>query len=109
MGDVFSSAGQMSGIGPLANAQDYTKALGVGMGPVASGEQYGQFLQSQQPGLFDKLGTGLEKFGEYNKAFGELMPKQQQLQPLQFMQSRQPIQLQSTDLLALLRNLGGIQ
>lgn len=48
MGAVFGGAdAAMSGIGPLANPTDYTAALGTGMGPVASGQQYGQFLQLQ--------------------------------------------------------------
>ena len=95
-------------MGPVANPQAYTEALGYsGMGPVASGQQYGQFLKSQQPNVFDKLGSSLSSFGEaYGQMRGSMQP-QQQMQFMPMQQQRQPVQLQQANLMDFLSMLGG--
>jgi hypothetical protein len=111
MASIFSSTAPVSGVGPLANAQDYTKALGYqGMGPVASGQQYGQFLQSQQPGIlsqFANAGKSLESFQKAQKTANPLAGQQTMMPMMQLQQQRPTGPLQATDLLSLLSNLGG--
>lgn len=95
-------------MGPVANPQAYTEALGYsGMGPVASGQQYGQFLQSQQPSTLDKIGSSIGNFGEaYGQMRGAMQP-QQQMQWMPMQQQRQPVQLQQANLMDFLSMLGG--
>jgi len=94
-------------MGPVANPQAYTEALGYsGMGPVASGQQYGQFLKSQQPNVLEKANTFLGDLGKSLKT----QQQQQQYQPMQWMQMqpRQPqVQLQQSNLMDFLSMLGG--
>lgn len=63
---------------------------------------------SQGPGLLEQLGSGLagagQSFGAVKKA---LQPQSQPMQMMQLSQGRQPVQLQGTDLLSLLRGMGG--
>lgn len=99
-------------VGPVgSNISDYTSlpnAPGMqGMGPIASGQQYGQFLQSQQPTAMNKLGSSLNSFGEaYGQMRGAMQP-QQQMQFMPMQQQRQPVQLQQANLMDFLSMLGG--
>lgn len=95
-------------MGPMANPQAYTEALGYsGMGPVASGQQYGQFLQSQQPSVLSKLGSGFENFGQAYGDMRKVMQPQQKIEFMPMLQQRQPIQLQQANLMDFLSMLGG--
>jgi len=96
-------------MGPVANPQAYTEALGYsGMGPVASGAQYGQFLeQQQQPSTLDKIGSSIGNFGE---AYGQMRGAMQPQQPMQFnpiIPARPQVQLQQANLMDFLSMLGG--
>lgn len=107
MASIFSPSGPVG-----SNISDYTSlpnAPGMqGMGPIASGEQYGQFLKSQQPGFFSQLGSGLKGAGEAYKNVTKNLQTQQQMQFMPMQQMQRPSgPLQQVDLLSLLRNLGG--
>ena len=98
--------------GPVgSNISDYTSlpnAPGMqGMGPIASGQQYGQFLQSQQPSVLSRIGSGLENFSQAYGDMRKVMQPQQQMQFMPMQQQRQPIQLQQANLMDFLSMLGG--
>ena len=95
-------------MGPVANPQAYTEALGYsGMGPVASGQQYGQFLeQQQQPSTLSQIGTGLSSLGTaYGQMGGNTQPPPMQFNKL--MPARPQVQLQQANLMDFLSMLGG--
>lgn len=106
MAGMFSQAGSVG-----SNIADYTSlpfAPGMeGMGPIASGQQYGQFLQSQQPSFLSQFGSGLSSAGQQFNALNELMGPTQPMQFNQFTPMRQPTQLQQTNLMDFLSMLGG--
>ena len=77
------------------------------MGPVASGQQYGQFLQSQQPSALERFGAGLEKAGKKYKDITSMFQQQQPMQFNQLMPARPQVQLQQSNLMDFLNMLGG--
>jgi len=97
-------------MGPVANPQAYTEALGYsGMGPVASGAQYGQFLeQQQQPSTLSQIGSGLENAAQSFKDVSALMgPTAPPMQFNKLMPARPQVQLQQANLMDFLSMLGG--
>lgn len=63
----------------------------------------------ETPGLFSQLGSGLSNINEKLGAIEKYQPKTEPMQMMQLAPMRQAGPLQSNDLLALLRNLGGLQ
>ena len=95
-------------MGPMANPQAYTEALGYsGMGPVASGQQYGQFLQSQQPSALEQFGAGLQNAGQSYKDISSMFAPQQPMKFNKLMQAQPQVQLQQANLMDFLNMLGG--
>lgn len=98
--------------GPVgSNISDYTSlpnAPGMqGMGPIASGQQYGQFLQSQQPSTLSQIGSGLENAQKGYKDIASMFAPQQPMQFNQLMPARPQVQLQQANLMDFLSMLGG--
>jgi hypothetical protein len=98
--------------GPVgSNISDYTSlpnAPGMqGMGPIASGQQYGQFLQSQQPSTLSQIGSGLSNAGQSYKNISSMFAPQQPMQFNQLMPARSQVQLQQANLMDFLNMLGG--
>jgi hypothetical protein len=107
MAGIFGgSAGPMG-----SNISDYTSlpnAPGMqGMGPIASGQQYGQFLQSQQPSTLSQIGSGLANAGQSYKDISSMLAPQQPMQFNQLMPARPQVQLQQANLMDFLSMLGG--
>jgi len=78
-----------------------------GMGPVADGQQYGQFLQSQQPSALAPFGSGLQNAGQSYKDISSMLAPQQPMQFNQLMPARPQVQLQQSNLMDFLNMLGG--
>jgi len=78
-----------------------------GMGPIASGQQYGQFLQSQQPSTLSQIGSGLSNAGQSYKDISSMFSPQQPMQFNQLMPARPQVQLQQANLMDFLSMLGG--
>jgi len=107
MAGIFG--GQAGPVG--SNISDYTSlpnAPGMsGMGPVADGQQYGQFLQSQQPSALAPFGSGLQNAGQSYKDISSMLAPQQPMQFNQLMPARPQVQLQQSNLMDFLNMLGG--
>ena len=107
MAGIFG--GQAGPVG--SNISDYTSlhnAPGMsGMGPVADGQQYGQFLQSQQSNPLQNIASQAQDFSDtYKSIAGGLMP-QQQMQFNKLTPTQPQIRLQQQDLLSGVRGMGG--
>jgi len=117
MSDIFGGGASAGPVG--SNISDYTSlpnAPGMqGMGPIASGQQYGQFLQSQQQvNPLESLGNFLGDFGKQRAQERQQQQQQPQansyvpMQPLQLMQPQRPqVQLQQANLMDFLSMIGG--
>jgi len=84
---------------PMLGGEQKTPSLGVDLSMLTG---------PQGPSIFEQLGSSISNAG---KAYGDtrklLQPQTQPMQMMQLSAPRQTGPLQSSDLLALLRNLGG--
>lgn len=91
-------------VGPMgSNISDYTNLPNtLGIGPVASGQQYAQMLNPQSSFL-----SGLQGAGDAYKNVTKNLQQQKPMEMMQLAPMRQTGPLQQVDLLSLLRGMGG--
>lgn len=97
----------LEGINSLFSGGGTQPSAPQNIGPVASGEQYAQMLQPQQPQQPGAIQDFFQQYKQQSEAYNKNRP---QATPLQMtpMQSQAPMsQIQQQDLMGLLQLLGG--